>query len=106
MEKRQRLHALLTVFAEQDVEVEESEQQWCLRRWLLLRPYLEGQPSGHYKTYGCYPDQVDEDGSYKQMVKMDNGEVRPLTQAEEDEIAFNELLEEEAAEMERQREAS
>ena len=94
---------------------------WCLAQWKILRPLLEGrvqmgdmerevaparcadrgnpQPSSVVETVEDSQDFAVENGSRIQLVRSVNGSQRPLTQQERDQLEFDEMVEEEAAEM-------
>ena len=91
-----------------------DETAWCMEAWQNLRPFLENAklPEGTRQEDTPGPscanqsmievvdsqDPVEEGGSKKQVVQMDNGTQRDLTEQEKQEILENELMEELAAE--------
>ena len=130
IERQNRLDALISVFAEDDSHLEEETRLWCLDKWKVLQPLLEGRvqsstalreedpnasvcqeiprPSSATDMVETVEDSQDfaiEDGSRLQVVRSPDGNQRPLTQPERDQIEFDELVEEGAAEMEREEEA-
>ena len=94
---------------------------WCLAKWNALQPLLEGRirdtapaemvgernpcPSSVVETVEDSQDFAVENGSRVQVVQTADGSQRPLSQQEREQIEFDEMVEEEAAEMERETEA-
>ena len=93
--------------------MQEDEREWCMKRWNEIRPYLEGmvheteeqmepvlRPSSAVTDVVNVVDSWEEtqpEGSKKQMVMEDNGTMRELSAAKEEQILMNEMEEELAA---------
>ena len=111
-ERHDRLLALLTVFEAEGPVLRGDEMAWCMRMWQQLMPFLErvGLPDGQRREDAPGPstsqtievvdsqEPVEEGGSKKQVVQLENGTQRNMTEQEEQEILENELMEEIAAE--------
>ena len=114
VDRYDRLSALMAVFQAEQKELRGDEEQWCLAAWQDLMPYLEnvGLPDGMKKEDRPKPscaenetimvvdsqEPVADDGSKKQVVVLQNGTQRELSEEEQQELLENELMEEIAAE--------
>ena len=130
MERQARLEALLSVFMEQHVDLQEEEQQWCRSEWGNIRPFLETMgetEEGSEEEEGLDPsgaqgqeqelmddhqivaiedsqEAVEEGGSQVQVARLSNGSVRDMLPEEVEMMQWAETIEAEAAEEERRRE--
>ena len=115
-----QLHNML---ASDESGIPEEARSWCLEKWMAIQPLLEGGvqageveqdtaqphvagrgdpcPSSVVETVEDSQDFVVENGSRVQIVRGEDGSQRPLTPQEREQIEFDEMVEEEAAEMER-----
>ena len=102
----------------------EEAREWCLRIWSKVQPLLEGRvqhgeeeqeqlPDHCAHTEAPRPDSAAEtiedsqefaieNGSRVQVAKDAGGEYRALTEEEMTQIQYDEMVEAEAAEMERE----
>ena len=120
-ERAESLQALVSVFLEADAPLQEDELQWCLDKWQVVVPFLEGKGTDEPAASGDTParpsasvedpievvdsqDQNMEEGSRQQVVRQDDGTVRELTPEENAAIEENEEIENFAAEMLREEE--
>ena len=98
MERFERLSALVAAFESDPPDLRGDETQWCLDMWQHIRPFLEDvalprgvkveerpRPSNATDQEIVVVDSqepVMEDGSKRQMVQLENGTQRDLTEEE------------------------
>ena len=113
-DRHDRLLALLTAFEADETVVRGDETSWCMDMWQRVQPFLEdaktpggARPEDVPGPSSAQPDSievidsqepVEEGGSKKQVVQLEDGTQRDLTEQEEQELLENELREEIAAE--------
>ena len=111
VERQHRLTALLSVFAEDEVELRGDERNWCHNAWQNLLVHLEDLKPGVDEDIPDVPrpssssivevvdsqEAAQQDGSRVPVVMQENGTTRPLNDEEERQIQESELWEEEAA---------
>ena len=131
-ERHASVEALLGVFAERNQALQAEEQQWCNRQWVMLAPFLENDGCGSSMATGSEAlpegaplstgeptglaneeevvaiedsqEPIEEDGSRVQVARLRNGTVRDLLPEEVRQMQWNEMVEEEAAHEQMQRE--
>ena len=125
LERQNRLEALLSVFMDQQVNMDEAEQQWCRHEWGNIRPFLENmegegdesqeeegpgpvvggpEQDGHIVEIEDSQEAIEEGGGQVQVARLADGSVRNLTEEETEVRRWAEAVETEAAEEERRRE--
>ena len=91
-DRHDRLQALLAVFDEEKLVMRDDELKWCHEAWQRISPFMENAllPDGQQPEAAPMPsqasedvvqvvdsqEQVEEDGSRKQLMQMEDGSQR------------------------------
>ena len=81
--RAEQLQALVSVFLEKEDQLQGDEQEWCLTRWQLLEPFLEGRVGGAEEDEGpagplpssALPEEVEVIDSQNQTMEEGSGEL-------------------------------